>query len=125
MFWLASRAHHADIGGLTPGSMPPDSRDIHEEGVVMDNFLLARGGRFRESALREALGQGPWPARNPSQNVADLRAQIAAAERGNRALTEMSGEFSRATVAAYMEHVRNNARDAVQQVIGRLRPPAR
>ena len=121
MFWLASRAHHADIGGLTPGSMPPHSRRIEEEGVVLDNFLLVRDGRFRQGALLEALEGGPWPARNPSQNLADLKAQIAAAERGSQALGEMIREFNLDTVAAYMGHVRTNARDAVREVIDRLR----
>jgi 5-oxoprolinase (ATP-hydrolysing) len=83
-FFVASRAHHADIGGVTPGSMPPASRTIGEEGVLFDNFLLLDGGAIREKELRERLATGPWPARNPGQNVADLKAQLACECAGDR-----------------------------------------
>jgi len=82
LFYVACRGHHADIGGITPGSMPPDSSHLEEEGVLIDNFLLLDGGRFRERELRALLATGPWPARNPDQNVADLKAQLAANARG-------------------------------------------
>ena len=88
LFWVASRGHHADIGGITPGSMPPDSTTVEEEGVLFDNDYLVRGGDFLEDALRARLGAGPWPARNPDQNVADLKAQIAANEKGVRELRQ-------------------------------------
>src|SRR5690606_39073600 len=78
LFYVGSRGHHADIGGLTPGSMPPNSATVHDEGVLFTNFQLVRDGRFREAEARAILGSGAWPARNPHQNLADLRAQIAA-----------------------------------------------
>ena len=84
LFWVASRGHHADIGGVAPGSMSPRATNIHEEGVYIDNFRLVEKGRFREKALYDLLGSGEWPARNPLQNVNDLKAQIAANEKGVR-----------------------------------------
>ncbi|MDE2370928.1 MAG: hydantoinase B/oxoprolinase family protein [Burkholderiales bacterium] len=119
-FYVASRGHHADIGGTTPGSMPPFSKTIDEEGVLFDNFLLVRDGRLREAELHEALAGGPWPARNPEQTVADLRAQIAANEKGVQELRSMVEQFGAATVAAYMQHVQDNAEESVRRVITAL-----
>jgi 5-oxoprolinase (ATP-hydrolysing) len=120
-FYVASRGHHADIGGITPGSMPPFSKSIDEEGVLLDNFLLVRGGVLRDAELRAALGGGPWPARNPDQTIADLRAQIAANQKGVEELAAMVAQFGRATVAAYMQHVQDNAEESVRRVITALK----
>ncbi len=120
LFYVASRGHHADIGGVTPGSMPPHSTTIAEEGVLIDDFLLARGGAFREAELRALLGADPYPARNPDQNVADIRAQIAANEMGVAAVGRMIGHFGLGVVQAYMGHVQDNAEESVRRVIGRL-----
>ncbi|MFY9512836.1 MAG: hydantoinase B/oxoprolinase family protein, partial [Rubrivivax sp.] len=120
-FYVASRGHHADIGGSTPGSMPPFSKSIAEEGVLFDNFLLVRGGEMREAALREQLASGDWPARNPDQTIADLRAQIAANEKGVQELRAMVAQFGRETVAAYMRHVQDNAEESVRRVITALK----
>jgi 5-oxoprolinase (ATP-hydrolysing) len=120
LFWTASRGHHADIGGIAPGSMSPLATSIHEEGVYIDNFLLVERGRFRERELYELLGSGPWPARNPLQNVNDLKAQIAANEKGVRELKRMVEMFSLETVEAYMGHVQDNADESVRRVIDRL-----
>jgi 5-oxoprolinase (ATP-hydrolysing) len=123
-FFVASRGHHADIGGSTPGSMPPFSQTIDEEGVLFDNFLLVRGGSMREAELRAALGGGPFPARNPEQTIADLRAQIAANQKGVEELDAMVTQFGRATVAAYMRHVQDNAEESVRRVITALKDGA-
>ncbi len=120
-FFVASRGHHADIGGITPGSMPPFSTTIDEEGVLFDNFLLVRDGTLREAELRTRLSSGAWPARNPDQTIADLRAQIAANEKGVQELHAMVAQFGQATVAAYMTHVQNNAEESVRRVIGALK----
>ncbi|MCA3242717.1 MAG: hydantoinase B/oxoprolinase family protein [Rubrivivax sp.] len=120
-FYVASRGHHADIGGSTPGSMPPFSTTIDEEGVLFDNFLLVRDGRLREAELNAQLGSGRWPARNPAQTIADLRAQIAANEKGVQELQAMVAQFGRATVAAYMRHVQDNAEESVRRVITALK----
>lgn len=120
-FYVASRGHHADIGGSTPGSMPPFSTTIAEEGVLFDNFLLVRDGRLRESELFAQLASGEYPARNPQQTVADLRAQIAANEKGVQELQAMVAQFGRATVAAYMKHVQDNAEESVRRVITALK----
>ncbi len=120
LFFVASRGHHADIGGITPGSMPPQSRHIDEEGVVFDNFLLVGAGRFREGELRQALRASRWPARNPDQNVADLKAQIAANQCGVHELENMIAHFGLDTVTAYMKHVQDNAAASVQRVIHAL-----
>jgi 5-oxoprolinase (ATP-hydrolysing) len=119
-FFVASRAHHADIGGTTPGSMPPDSRTIDEEGVLIDNFLLLDGGRFREAELRRLLAGGRYPARNPDQNVADLKAQLAANARGIAELDALVARCGSETVVRYMAHVQDNAEACVRAVIGRL-----
>ncbi|MFM7505431.1 MAG: hydantoinase B/oxoprolinase family protein, partial [Rubrivivax sp.] len=120
-FFVASRGHHADIGGATPGSMPPFSKTIAEEGVLFDNFLLVRDGRLREAELNAQLASGPWPARNPAQTIADLRAQIAANEKGVQELQAMVAQFGRDTVAAYMQHVQDNAEESVRRVITALK----
>ncbi|MDP1901089.1 MAG: hydantoinase B/oxoprolinase family protein [Rubrivivax sp.] len=120
-FFVASRGHHADIGGITPGSMPPFSTTIAEEGVLFDNFLLVRDGALREAELFTALRSGPYPARNPQQTVADLRAQIAANEKGVQELRAMVAQFGRTTVAAYMKHVQDNAEESVRRVITALK----
>ncbi|MBV8378030.1 MAG: hydantoinase B/oxoprolinase family protein [Verrucomicrobia bacterium] len=122
LFWLASRGHHADIGGLTPGSMPPESRTIREEGVMITDFLLVKGGVFREAEFICLLGSGQYPARNPAQNLGDIRAQIAANEKGDRELNVLVDQFGFQVVQAYMGHVRANASERVRQVIDRLKP---
>ena len=120
-FYVASRGHHADIGGSTPGSMPPFSKTIDEEGVLFDNFLLVRDGQLREAALLEQLQSGAWPARNPQQTIADLRAQIAANHKGVDELQAMVAQFGRDTVDAYMQHVQDNAEESVRRVITALK----
>jgi 5-oxoprolinase (ATP-hydrolysing) len=120
-FFVASRGHHADIGGLTPGSMPPDSHHIRQEGVLFDNFRVIAQGRFLESEVITVLRQGPFPARNPEQNIADLRAQIAANNRGVAELDRLVGHFGADVVDAYMQHVQDNAENAVRDVLGNLR----
>ena len=119
-FFVASRAHHADIGGMTPGSMPPDSRHIDDEGVLIRGFRLVAAGRFDEPGMRSLLAGGPWPARNPEQNLADLRAQLAANRRGLKELARMLEEFGRSTVTAYMRHIQANAAEAVRRALDRL-----
>jgi 5-oxoprolinase (ATP-hydrolysing) len=121
LFWVASRGHHADIGGLTPGSMPPESRSIEEEGVLITDFLLVKGGVFREAEFLSLLGNGRYPARNPAQNVGDIRAQIAANEKGVRELNSIIDHFGIEVVQAYMAHVRTNAAEHVRRVIDRLK----
>ncbi len=120
LFWTASRGHHADIGGIAPGSMSPLATTIHEEGVYIDNFLVVERGRFRERELYNLLASGPWPARNPRQNVSDIKAQIAANEKGARELRRMVETFSLPTVESYMGHVQDNAEESVRRVIDRL-----
>ena len=120
LFWIASRGHHADVGGKAPGSMTPRATTIQEEGVVIDNFKLVDQGTFREEALRELLTSGPWPCRNPDQNVADLRAQIAANEKGVAELRKMVAHFGLDVVHAYMRHVQDNAEESVRRVIDAL-----
>jgi 5-oxoprolinase (ATP-hydrolysing) len=120
-FWTASRGHHADVGGISPGSMSPLATNILEEGVYIDNFLLVDQNRFREAELYELLGAGPYPARNPLQNVNDLKAQIAANEKGARELKRMIDALSLETVRAYMGHVQDNAAESVRRVIERLK----
>jgi len=119
-FFVASRGHHADIGGITPGSMPPFSTRIEEEGVRLSNLLLVRDGELREAELRALLAGGPWPARNPDQTLADLRAQIAANEKGLAELRTACVEQGLATVQAYMRHVQDNAEAAVRRAIETL-----
>ncbi len=120
LFWTASRGHHADVGGIAPGSMSPLATTIHEEGVYIDNFRLVSRGRFREKELRALLTAGPYPARSPTQNINDLKAQIAANEKGVQELRRMVESFGLATVEAYMGHVQDNAAENVRRVIDRL-----
>jgi 5-oxoprolinase (ATP-hydrolysing) len=119
-FFVASRGHHADIGGTTPGSMPPDSRTIAEEGVLLTVRRLVAAGTFDEDGIRDALASGPWPARSTDQNVADLKAQVAANERGAAELRRVAAEFGRETVLAYMGHVQDNAEEAVRRAVAGL-----
>ncbi|MEE4296929.1 MAG: hydantoinase B/oxoprolinase family protein [Wenzhouxiangella sp.] len=120
LFFTASRAHHADIGGLTPGSMPPDSRHIDQEGVLISPLRVVRDGVLDEAALNERLSSGQHPARNTEQNFADLRAQIAANARGLHELHDMVEQFSLPVVQAYMGHVQDNAAEQVSQAIAAL-----
>jgi len=120
LFYLASRGHHADVGGISPGSMPPNSRIIMEEGVLSEDMKIVKQGRFCEERLKAWLGSGRYPARKPDQNLADIRAQIAANEKGLYELRKMVEEFSLETVEAYMGHVQDNAEEAVRRVIDRL-----
>jgi 5-oxoprolinase (ATP-hydrolysing) len=119
-FYTASRAHHADVGGLTPGSMPPHSRTIAEEGVLLPPTRIVRDGVLDEPLLRRLLGDGAWPARNLPQNVADLRAQLAANARGERELRRATASHGHATVLAYMGHVQDNAERCMRRAIQRL-----
>jgi 5-oxoprolinase (ATP-hydrolysing) len=121
MFYVASRGHHADIGGITPGSMPPGSKRVEEEGVLIDNFLLVEEGRLREKEVAALLGSGRYPARNIAQNIADLQAQIAANEKGVQELSRMVAHFGLDVVRAYMRHVQDNAEESVRRVIGVLK----
>jgi len=123
-FYVASRGHHADVGGVTPGSMPPFSTRIDEEGVLIDNFHLVARGEFRAEALAALLGAGPYPARNPHQNRADLDAQIAANEKGAEELRALVNHYGRSTVNAYMRHVQDNAEESVRHAIQALRDGA-
>ena len=120
-FYLASRGHHADIGGRTPGSAPPDSTHIDEEGVLIDNFLLVESGRLREKEIRELLASGRYPCRNIDQNLADLSAQIAANETGLNELRKMVVHYGIDVVDAYMRHVQDNAEESVRRVMEVLR----
>ncbi|OIK28731.1 hydantoinase B/oxoprolinase family protein [Streptomyces malaysiense] len=120
LFHVASRGHHAEIGGIAPGSMPAHSRTIGEEGVLFDNWLLTEGGRFREEETRRLLTEAPHPSRNPRTNLADLRAQIAANQKGVDEVRRMIGEFGLDVVQAYMRHVQDNAEEAVRRVIDAL-----
>ncbi len=120
-FFVASRAHHADIGGMTPGSMPPFSRTIQEEGALFECFALVSGGTLREEALRAALGQGPWPARKPQQNLADLSAQLAANARGIAEIERAVARHGLEALREGMREVQENAAHCVRSAIGRLR----
>jgi len=122
LFYVGSRGHHADIGGTTPGSMPPDSDHIEQEGVLINNFKLIDGadGVLREAAVRAMLQGARYPARNPDQNLADLRAQVAANQKGVEELRKMVAHFSLDVVRAYMGHVQDNAEEAVRRVISAL-----
>jgi 5-oxoprolinase (ATP-hydrolysing) len=121
LFYAGSRGHHADIGGRTPGSSPPDSRSIEEEGVLIDTFLLVRRGLFREEETRALLASGPYPCRNIDQNIADLTAQIAANATGAAALGKIIAASGLDAVQAYMKHVQDNAEESVRKVIDTLR----
>jgi 5-oxoprolinase (ATP-hydrolysing) len=120
LFFVGSRGHHADIGGLTPGSTPPLSRTLEEEGVVIDDFLLVDGGHFREAEFRALLAGARYPARSPDVNVADIKAQIAANEKGVQELSRAVADYGLATVSAYMRHVMDNAEESVRRVLEKL-----
>ena len=120
-FYVGSRGHHADIGGITPGSMPPFSTRIEEEGVQLNNVLLVEHGALREAEMLRLLQNGDYPSRNPVQNMADLKAQIAANEKGVQELRKMVAQFGVDMVQAYMGHVQDNAEEAVRRVITRLK----
>ncbi|MGE5793023.1 MAG: hydantoinase B/oxoprolinase family protein [Bacteroidota bacterium] len=121
LFYVGSRGHHADVGGITPGSMPPDSRTVDEEGVLIDNFLLVAAGRLREAETVRLLSSGRYPVRNVAQNMADLAAMVAANEKGVQELGKMVAHFGLDVVHAYMRHVQDNAEEAVRRVIDVLR----
>ncbi len=120
LFFVGSRGHHADIGGITPGSTPPVSRTLEEEGVVIDDFLLVEQGRFREAEFRAVLAGAKYPARSPDVNVADIKAQVAANEKGVQELQRVVGQFGWGTVRAYMIHVMDNAEESVRRVLARI-----
>ncbi|MFC0601306.1 hydantoinase B/oxoprolinase family protein [Streptomyces palmae] len=120
LFLVASRGHHAEIGGVTPGSMPAFSRTVQEEGVLFDNWLLVRDGRLRETETRALLAAGPYPSRAPEANLADLRAQIAANEKGIQELHRMIEQFGLDVVHAYMQHVQDNAEESVRRIVADL-----
>jgi 5-oxoprolinase (ATP-hydrolysing) len=120
LFWVASRGHHADVGGISPGSMSPNATTIEQEGVLFDNFKLVDRGRFREKELMAALTGAKYPARNPVQNINDLKAQIAANEKGVAELRKMVTHFTMPVVKAYMRHVQDNAAESVRRVLDRL-----
>jgi 5-oxoprolinase (ATP-hydrolysing) len=121
VFYVGSRGHHADVGGLTPGSMPPFSTRIEEEGVQIRNFKLVHAGQLREAEMVALLQSGTYPSRNPQQNMADLKAQIAANEKGVQELRRMVDQFGLDVVQAYMKHVQDNAEESVRRVITRLK----
>jgi 5-oxoprolinase (ATP-hydrolysing) len=121
LFYVASRGHHAEIGGLTPGSMPSISTRVEEEGVLIRNWLLVENGALREAETTEALLSATYPSRNPANNIADLRAQVAANEKGVQELRAMVEHFGLDVVRAYMGHVQDNAEEAVRKVIPALR----
>ncbi|MGB5546272.1 MAG: hydantoinase B/oxoprolinase family protein, partial [Polyangiales bacterium] len=116
-FVVASRGHHADVGGLTPGSMPPSSTRLEQEGVVLRNIAIVENGAFREQLLRGVLNGGPYPARNPDENVADIQAQIAANEKGMQLLDELLARYGVEVVTAYMQHIQDNAAELTTQAI--------
>ena len=121
LFFVASRGHHADIGGKTPGSAPPDSKHIDEEGVLIDNFKLFEKGVFRENEMKTILASGKYPCRNIEHNMADLAAQVAANETGIREINSMINQFGIQTVHAYMDHVQDNAEECIRNAITNLK----
>jgi 5-oxoprolinase (ATP-hydrolysing) len=118
--FVAARGHHADIGGIAPGSMPPDSRTIDDEGVLIDNVLMVDEGHFREAEMRALLASGPHPARNIDRNISDLRAQLAACVRGAEGLIDAVRDYGAEVIDAYMHHVLANAEESVRRLLGRL-----
>jgi 5-oxoprolinase (ATP-hydrolysing) len=122
LFWVASRGHHADVGGLTPGSMPPTSRTIDEEGILIDDFLLVRSGQLREEELIEKLSKGPFPVRNLAQNLGDVHAQLAANQKGITLMLEIVERYGTEVIRAYMNYIRQNAAEQVRRTIDRLIP---
>ncbi|MEQ1491943.1 MAG: hydantoinase B/oxoprolinase family protein, partial [Terricaulis sp.] len=121
-FFTAARGHHADIGGITPGSMPPDSHRIEDEGVLIENFLLVQDGRLLEAETRALFASGPHPARDIDRNIADLKAQIASVVRGAEELKRLVTHYGRDGVSAYMGHVQDNAEEQIKRVIATLKP---
>ncbi|MDI1326123.1 MAG: hydantoinase B/oxoprolinase family protein [Brevundimonas sp.] len=121
-FFVAARGHHADVGGTTPGSMPPSSKTVEDEGVLIDDFLLIDAGRLRDAETRALFASGRYPSRNVGQNMADLKAQVASCARGADELNRMVAEFGRDVVAAYMGHIQDNAEEAVRRAIAALKP---
>jgi 5-oxoprolinase (ATP-hydrolysing) len=119
-FYVAARGHHADVGGIQPGSMPPFSKTLDEEGVLLDAVPIMREGRFLEAETRAALAKGRWPARAPDRNLADLKAQIAACQAGAAAVADMIRAHGPQTVARYMTFVQQNAEQSVRRAVGRL-----
>jgi 5-oxoprolinase (ATP-hydrolysing) len=119
-FWVASRGHHADIGGITPGSMPPTSRTIEEEGVIIDDLLLVRSGQLQGDALKKSLTQGRFPVRNVLQNIGDIHAQLAANQKGIALMEEMIERYGSEVVNAYMDHIRRNAAQQVRRTFDNL-----
>ncbi len=119
-YFVAARGHHADIGGISPGSMPPNSQSVEEEGVLIDNVQIVTGGRFLDTEVRALLGSGRWPSRNIDQNIADLKAQIAACAKGASELRRISADYGAGVVTAYMRHVQANAEETVRRLIARL-----
>ncbi|HEY1148966.1 MAG TPA: hydantoinase B/oxoprolinase family protein [Pseudoduganella sp.] len=120
LFYVAARGHHGDVGGITPGSMPPNSTVIDEEGVLLDNVKIVEDGVFLEEKVRGLFGAGPWPSRNIDQNIADLIAQLGACETGANELLKAAGTYGQDVVLAYMQHVQDNAEAAVRKAIGGL-----
>ncbi|MEO0908757.1 MAG: hydantoinase B/oxoprolinase family protein [Pseudomonadota bacterium] len=120
LFYVAARGHHADIGGMAPGSATPLATHVDEEGVLIDNFKLVKAGVIDEAGMRKILTDHPWPARNPDENMADIRAQIASNEKGVIELRKMVEHFTLPVVQAYMQHVQDNAEESVRRVIDRL-----
>ena len=120
VFWLGSRGHHADIGGRTPGSAPPDSTHIEEEGVLIDNVRLVARGVFQQELAEQVLGSGRYPCRNIAQNMADLKAQVAANETGRQGLLDVAAQYGLEAVVAYMGHVQDNAEESVRRVLSNL-----
>ena len=118
--FVAARGHHADVGGIAPGSMPPDSKTVEQEGVLIDNALLVDEGRFLEAEMRALLASGEWPARNPDRNISDLKAQLAACVRGAEALVGTARDYGADVVSAYMGHVLANAEELVRRLLDRL-----
>ncbi len=121
LFYSSARGHHTDVGGLTPGSMPPDSRSIHDEGALIDNWKLVDQGYFREEETKELLTSAKYPARSPDINIADLKAQVASCEKGAQELRKMVAHFGLKTVQAYMGHVQDNAEECVRRAIETLK----
>ncbi len=120
IFYVASRGHHADIGGKTPGSAPADSTHIDEEGIVIDNFKLVEKGIFQEANIRTLLASGDWPARNPEMNIADFKAQLASCEKGAQELSKIVLHYGLDVVQAYMSHVQDNAEESVRRVLSTI-----
>nr|MCH9815893.1 hydantoinase B/oxoprolinase family protein [Actinomycetes bacterium] len=120
IFYVGSRGHHADIGGITPGSMPPHSRTLTEEGVVIDNLRIVQAGALDEDGIRDVLGSAEYPSRNPDRNLSDLAAQVAANQRGVFELGQLVDTYGQPTVAAYMQHVQDNAEEHVRRVLANL-----